>query len=96
MALHGQHEGFVGGGQGLTDNEVHIVNNALELTSKTARSAMTPMDKARCRAYARSSLERLLTSHSKLQAHVMARPRSWPGARPRMHICCSHTGMMQE
>ena len=31
--------------QGLTRNELRIINSALDLTYKTARSAMTPMDK---------------------------------------------------
>ena len=43
--LHGEAEGFVQLGQGLTDNELHVINSALELTHKRARAAMTPLDK---------------------------------------------------
>lgn len=45
VALHSEDEGFAHAGEGLTANELLVINSALELTSKTARTAMTPLDK---------------------------------------------------
>jgi metal transporter CNNM len=45
MTLHGEDEGYARLGQALTRNETHVINSALELTSKTARRALTPIDK---------------------------------------------------
>lgn len=44
VTLHGEAEGFAPLGQGLTDNELHVINSALELTYKRAKAAMTPLD----------------------------------------------------
>ena len=44
VALHGEDEGFAALGEALTRNETQIINSALELTAKTARAAMTPLD----------------------------------------------------
>jgi metal transporter CNNM len=45
VALHSEEERFANAGEGLTTNELRVINSALELTSKTARTAMTPLDK---------------------------------------------------
>lgn len=45
VALHDEEEGFVSVGEGLTKNELNIIQSALELTFKTAKEAMTPLDK---------------------------------------------------
>lgn len=45
VTLHGEDEGFAALGEALTRNETQIINSALELSSKTARAAMTPLDK---------------------------------------------------
>jgi metal transporter CNNM len=45
VGLHAQEEGGV-----LSPDEISIITGALDLTSKTAGSAMTPLDKVRCLA----------------------------------------------
>jgi metal transporter CNNM len=45
VALHDEEEGFVSVGEGLSKNELNVIQAALELTYKTAKEAMTPLDK---------------------------------------------------